>query len=150
MFAVPILSGFWLERGHRSSIKSLFLAGAAPGLVLGLSVTYRAFLEADFNRTAIGIFAGWLSYSGLMTLTGGLAYKWFRRLRTQETRTDFASWLARQLVISSSAGREPSDKKIQRIASLIAAIAPILTFVTSIVGAYFTYLAAMATHTAVK
>jgi hypothetical protein len=76
----------------------------------------------------------------LAVATGGLLVSAVRRGR-HGGAPQFANRLAGRLVRGH--GESVDDRQIKRLASVISAVAPLLTFASAVVGSYLTYLAAL-------
>jgi hypothetical protein len=152
LFLSPMAFGAWL--GMRSStprIRTYLLLGSAVGAAFAVGLTILDLVKGTFrpkelvgDLTALAAVIGFILVPAMLFTSGGLIGRWVRRLRARTPANDLANRLAVHLVKPHTQDRGGSARSAQRLATLIAAIAPLLTFIASIVGAYLTYLAAFA------
>lgn len=143
------LVGIWLGTCYSSRFRTLAFAGTLIG---GITATWMIVADAIAGRFQTPDLEIWALIAALILVpamvftSGGILGRWVYRLYSpQRTAGRIATRLATQVV----SGLYPSSKRssegmIRQIGTLISAIAPILTFIGSLVVAYFTYLAALA------
>jgi len=142
----PLFFGFWIGLTWRGRhLKSYVLLGLTVGLI-GAFV----YMLLDPGVFSPGYVLGYVLASVLLLIllftSGGLFGDWVERNRLPDTVVPgFAEQIARKLIRSEKTqfykGTEVStDHKVKRLANIILALAPILTFIASIITAYSMYL----------
>jgi hypothetical protein len=147
----PMLLGFWL--GIRWSSGSWFryamlglLVGALRFLGFGLIVSEGSVYE--LLRLLVNV-PSLLIVSAigatLSTLAGGLLADWIEGRWFSLAAPPLAQRIAAHLVKGHRAAesQEAREDVVKRLSAVVGALAPILTFIGSIVAAYFTYLGAI-------
>jgi hypothetical protein len=144
--ATQIPTALWVG----ASLSARLVTWSVVGLVVGIgdAAAGRVWLgpPKDFWRYSILVFPAMLLFVS-SAMMGNLAA---RRLRHNRVEPRYATRLARKYVGSSSGQRGNSavaviqEKRVKHIAALIAAFAPILAFVGSLITAYFSYLGTIA------
>jgi len=81
--------------------------------------------------------------TGMFFMTGGLIGKWIVRFRSRTPPTGLAERVAVKVVGRRNTSHKEKERAIQRMANIISAVAPVLTFIASIAGAWFAYLTAL-------
>lgn len=74
-------------------------------------------------------------------LTGALVSKWIARKRSGSNRATGTAERIAAALLDVNTTSMVADKRVGRIADVISAIAPLLTFIASVIGAFLTYLA---------
>ena len=142
------LVGIWLGTCYSWRFRTLALAGALIG---SIPITYFSVAHAiegkfhpDLQEWAF--IAAFVLLPAMVFTSGGILGRWLYRFYSpQRTAGRIATRLATQVVSELyPSSKRSSEPMIRQIGTLISAIAPILTFVGSLVAAYFTYLAAVA------
>jgi hypothetical protein len=156
-WAISFLLGLFTTRKSRSqhgweglvqrSVASYALLGLVSGLLTFGSISVLAWLRgnkvvsSDFLPAALM----WVGGSTLLFGAGGFVGRWLGK-RGAYGLNSWPARFANSLVASSrSSSRRPEDRdeQVRRLATILSAVAPILTLVGSIITGYFTYLAAL-------
>jgi hypothetical protein len=143
---LPFASGalltarYSMRVGRLAAVSATFGAVNIVGMVSGAALNrHRGFTMEEWGL-AICV----ALMSAMLLLTGGLISLWLRRRKSGDRKSDFADRLASKLVGSKAGPDWWHGRSIQTLSSIISATAPILTFIASLVTAYFGYLAALA------
>ena len=145
---MPLPFGVWAGWWSRTErIRLYAVYGAASGVIaFVLAVTLIA-VKADFRydvTTAdIDYLARYTLGAALFYVTGGLCgSKLVRRIYSMPMEAPRR--LARGILFSTSGATAAGDDgRVQRVANILSAVTPLLTFIGSIVTAYFTYMASI-------
>jgi hypothetical protein len=123
--------------------KQLLVSAVTVGISIGPFLT-RDLMNGLFRFPQdLALTAVALIIPGLISSAGSVTGRWIRSLRRGGVRQGRAIKLADRLLRTPNASVSRA-KFVPALAALIGAIAPVLTFVASLVGAYLTYLAAVA------
>lgn len=131
-----------------SHIKSYIIHGLSIGITSWIGVTYEyhhslASLPSDFAEA----FAIYVLGAILLFLTGGLCGDWIeRKIFPDAVRYGFPESIARRLVGVPKSKAQPEAlgiPRVKRLADIASALAPLLTFLASIITAVLTYQAAL-------
>lgn len=144
----PAVAGVWLGTRYSSRFRTFALAGALIGAVpvAGFAVMDAISGKMGYNSQLLALMSGYILVPAMLFTSGRILGAWLYRFHSpQKTAGRIATRLATQVV----GGLHPSSKRssermIRQIGTLISAVAPILTFIATLVAAYFTYLAALA------
>jgi hypothetical protein len=117
--------------------------------VVTVAVTIGPFVARDLAKglfrfpqdLAISVVA--LFVPGLLSASGSLTGRWIRSIRRGRVQEGAATRVAVRL-LSARSNSSTRRKFVPALAAVFGAIAPILTFMASIIGAYLAYLAAIA------
>jgi len=151
-FLFPVIPGFWLGKKLR---RPLFRAHMLSGAIIGGSFFATIFVIDLINRDLSG-YGGWFSFAlviglllvpGLLLTSGSLAALWIVRVKSpaHAQPRDISRAIAVRVASVGAGGNAPNvTMRIQTLSTLISAVAPLLTFVASLIAAYLTYLAAIA------
>ena len=148
ILSLPLLFGFAL--GLKVILRPLLLlfsAGLAIGVaadvtrLLGVGRGMGEFLTTDFIFERLAHIVG----PALLLWAGSVFGRWIGRKWFDTTTTPVPSVVFAQRYYSGK-GLSPDEqaRRAKRLADWVAAIAPLLTFLASVVGAYLTYLATIA------
>ncbi len=77
---------------------------------------------------------------GMLSLAGDSLARWDARLRARDHRRGLAYHVASGMLGMTGSDDPEAMKRIEKLSRFISAIAPLLTFVAAIVGAYLSYL----------
>jgi len=150
--SVPAMIGLWIGLRHRPQgwARIYLSVGMAFAIVLYLSLvtfwalkeemelTVARFMPEDKDDVLIGVLSPVLS-----VLAGGLLARtiWQRRLGL--SATGFVGRMAGRVVNLRGENSNSVQRQdhVQRLAAILSAVAPLLTFAASIVGAYLGFLA---------
>ncbi|HEX8843388.1 MAG TPA: hypothetical protein VF791_02035 [Pyrinomonadaceae bacterium] len=145
-FSLPLVFGLFF--GYRWGSRGL--------IVLGLSIVIVDILLTGITKVGVGERASFgydlryafmlsnLAYSlgiGLLLISTGFVGSWlYRKAHPQARRPGLGLRMAQRIVGRANIPEEERERRIKAIAAYIAALAPILTFIGTIVGAILTYL----------
>jgi hypothetical protein len=141
----PLPFGLW--RGiivEKELIKKIILIGFGIGLLntIGILLIYHGTI-LSLPPDWLEVFAIYTLGSAFLYLTGALIGKWIRKKRSPYgTESVYAIGLAKRLVGKKAALPESADA-VKRVAEVVSSLAPLLTFIGSIITAYFSYRAAL-------
>jgi hypothetical protein len=147
---MPLPFGLWAglwTRGRHARWYALF--GALSGLLAYAVVewTWRSIAPAPVPWTAenLDYLIRYVIGSGFLFLTGGLVGDQIQGIINPAARSaPAAEAIARRLVSGRSGNTTPAEgARVQKLADLITSLAPILTFLGSVIAAYQTFQAAM-------
>lgn len=146
LLLVPFASGVWLGLHfpvigigkHLVADASVIAAGVGPFIVEDV-IDGRLNFPQDTLMTSAIFFV-----PGLLSASGGLMGKWIRRLRSGAPRQDVPTRIADRIIRGLPTESPRATQWVPTLASLLAAIAPLLTFFASVIGAYLAYLGAIA------
>ena len=147
--AYPAVIGLWLGRTLREQRLHLFaLSGAVAGIqsvvvIVVLDWVTRGIRPSAASRTDVMIVSLVALGSVLLAISGGVAGAWWTRT-DKPSAPDPSHQLARSVVRLRSGRDTDATAAVDKVAKLIGAMAPILTFFASLLGAYLTYLGAIA------
>jgi hypothetical protein len=136
----PIPFGFWQGVKWRGRHTFVYIAS---GIVIG-SANYAVIVAHDKKHDFVA-FSVMALLGALMFLTGGLLGDWRERRRyPSDIRPGYAEAIAARIARhhEKNASVMPRER-VKHLADIASAIAPLLTFVASILAAYLTYLAAL-------
>ncbi|HEX7192350.1 MAG TPA: hypothetical protein VF381_12355 [Thermoanaerobaculia bacterium] len=145
LLLTPFAAGIWVGvRSQRVLFLRHLLAGFLVMVIGVLPYMIRDWTtgRSRWQQEAIPA-AAILFVPGLLSASGSLMGRWLRALRQGRNQQGATRIANRLLRTDARQDREPS-KFVPALASLLSAMAPILTFLASVIGAYFTYLAATA------
>ena len=140
------LVGILLGARYSSRLRTLAFAGILIG---GIPIACFCVVDAitgKFNSRNLPAAAAFIVLAAMVFTSGSTLGKWLYPFSSpQKTAGRIANRLATQIVSGlSPSGKPSSERMIWQIGTLISAIAPVLTFIASLVGSYFTYHAAFA------
>jgi hypothetical protein len=149
LFIMPsALVGIWLGTCYSARFRTLafagILIGSIPATWMSVADAVMGSFHADLETWVL--IAALILVTAMVFTSGSILGRWLYRFYSpQRTPGRIATRLATQVVSGLSPSSKPSSERvIRQIGTLISAIAPILTFIGSLVAAYFTYLAAVA------
>jgi hypothetical protein len=135
----PLPFGVWRGLTLRNTLKTNVLIALGIGFLNSLVVLI-IFGRVSLVDLVVALFVLVLG-GAFLYITGIIIGRWIQRQRSpHKAEPKFAIQLARKIVGKSSQSSEGKDR-VKRIAEVIAALAPILTFLGSIVTAYLSYRA---------
>jgi hypothetical protein len=143
---IPLVFGVWLGAvwpGVR--LRSYALSGVALGTVVPTSLLVVARVRGHQPDTdeLIGAVAYGLG-AILLTTAGGLGGDLVERIRQPAARRQYIHSLATAVVRSRKASAPGGSKRVEGVGKLRSALQPLFPLVTGLVGAYLTYLGAVA------
>lgn len=157
-FPIALFLGFVTTQRVKSNegLEASFQMGVVNFASLGLLAGLLSFGSVSFIRWLLGerVYGSdfwiaaliWVFGSTVLFAGGGFVGRWLRRRGAFE-KYGWPARIAGKIVAtsrSSSSDAESRDARVRRIAAFLSALAPILTFLGSIIVAYFGYLAAVA------
>jgi hypothetical protein len=138
----PLPFGLWLGLASRGShLKAYAIIGVSVGVLnaigmIGIFVIYEGIIPHDWLLAGVVyVLAGMLLY-----ITGGLLGDWVEKKTVSMVETGYAVKLAKKIVGKNKNSPEGIGK-VKRLTEIITALAPILTFLGSIIAAYLSYKA---------
>ena len=145
---MPLIVGIWLGLSWAGShLKKYLIIGVVIGIIDQLVfIVFEPDLREDIGLS-LGVGGMVILVTTLFFTSGALFGDWLeRKLYPGRTRSGFAERLAKIIVSERPQGElggsEATYQARAKLASLIVALAPILTFIASIITAVFGYLAA--------
>jgi hypothetical protein len=152
----PVFPGFWLGKKLQ---RPFFRAHMLSGAIVGGSSAATGFVIDSLQRGFIMF--GWSDFAfctgavlvpGLLLTSGSLTALWIQRVKSpaRAQPTDISRRIAIRLASVGADGNSNTTMRIRTLSTLISAVAPLLTFLASVIGAYITYLAAIAAKAAGK
>ena len=138
----PLPFGFWFGFSKRGThLKAYAIVGIIVGTMsaIGVNIVFIArygVLPGDWPTFSLSfLLAGTLLY-----ITGGLIGDQFEKRNSPTANTGYAVKLAKRIVGAN--GESPEGvSKVKRLSDAITAMAPILTFIGSLIAAYLSYMA---------
>lgn len=145
-FSLPLVLGFVVGyRWDGSGIIALGLLAVLVDILLTGITTTGAGGASSFGydiRTAFALSN--LAYSvgiGLLLISTGFVGSWlYRRIHPNTKREGMVIRVAKSLVGSRSTSEKDRKKRAEALAAYITAVAPLLTFIATILGSILTYL----------
>jgi hypothetical protein len=143
---IQVAFGVWLGAvwpGVR--LRSYALSGVALGTIVPTSLFLVALVRGHQPGTyeLIGAVAYGLG-AILLTTAGGLAGDLMERIRQPAARLQYIHSLATAVVGSRQASAPGGSERVERVGKLISALRPLFPLATGLIGAYLTYLGAVA------
>ena len=135
--------GIWLGLAlHTTKLKTFPLLGIGVGVVIGIGIQIVYYLR--WEQVAPDYFFGFSMFAvgtAFLYTSGAFIGAWLRKRKQPLVGSPgYALLLAKQLVVKKGNTAEETNR-VKRLSEAIAALAPILTFLASIIGAYLTFRA---------
>lgn len=135
----PLPFGVWRGLTLRNTLKTNVLIALGIGFLNSVGVLI-IFGRVSVEDLVMAFFT-WTLGGAFLYVTGIIIGRWIQRQQSpHKAEPKYAIQLARKIVGKSSQSSEGKDR-VKRIAEIVAALAPILTFLGSIIAAYLSYRA---------
>jgi len=138
-------SGLWWRGKH---VRAYAIAGATAGILqyVGSLLAYYLTPPRGFHlsMTEVALFGTLYAVGGLLLfVTGALLGDLLERRFTAEEGPSSGAQSIAKSILRRIDRRPASETAVKRVAEFVTAVAPILTFIGSLVAAYLTYQAAI-------